>query len=152
MAFLLRRGERTLSQAVYDTSQALFTVMKEEYLKVIAFNILSLIHVCVSLARTVTFNVTFSLSFTKIKLIKHNKTVFQKHHCNSSTFLVCQQSEVLQEPNMSLLKSQCLTVLIKTIGAAPLSWPIRGVHMLLVWHHHLVLLARKCWCLLWRQQ
>ena len=39
LAFLFRRGERTLSQAVYDTSKALFTVMKEKYLKVKHFHV-----------------------------------------------------------------------------------------------------------------
>ncbi|XP_068759068.1 uncharacterized protein [Montipora capricornis] len=34
LAFLFRRGERTLSQAVFDTCEALFTTMKTEYLKV----------------------------------------------------------------------------------------------------------------------
>lgn len=48
LAFLFRRGERTLSGAVYDTCQALLTAMKGEYLRVIHF------HLC--LTRTVTLN------------------------------------------------------------------------------------------------
>ena len=48
LAFLFRRGERTLSGAVYDTCQALLTAMKGEYLRVMHF------HIC--LTRTVTLN------------------------------------------------------------------------------------------------
>ena len=48
LAFLFRRGERTLSGAVYDACQALLTTMKVEYLRVMHF------HLC--LTRTVTLN------------------------------------------------------------------------------------------------
>lgn len=102
-----------------------------------------------ALIRTLTFN-SISSFHDQRELVKTQQNFSNKHQ-DSTVFFGCLTYSVRfeQEPNMSLLTSQCSNVLIKTIRAAPLSWPIRGVQMLLVWCHHL---ASKSWCLLGRQQ
>ena len=82
LAFLFRRGERTLSQAVFDTCEALFTTMKAEYLKVM--------YLVICLARNVTYNnniknekSTFSCSPFIVNVKQHNINIKKCLECSS---------------------------------------------------------------------